>query len=112
MPRLLLGFSLMLFIETSCKDNVTICKSSIIDSSYRYTVDEFEMLCTKIENKKLDIDRLECKFKSVYSTEVKGDYVSYAFILSMSPEAIDTCWGVINYENKTKTVKNCGMFCQ
>ncbi len=61
--KLLLCFSLILCIETSCKENVTVCKSNIVDSNYRYSVDEFKKLCTKIENRKIDIDRLACKFK-------------------------------------------------
>jgi hypothetical protein len=105
-------FSLILCIEISCKDKVTICKSNIVDSTFRYTEEEFEKLCKKIENKILDMDRLECKFKSVYSTEANGGLVNYAFILRMSSQAIDTCWGVINYDTNTKMINNCGVFCQ
>lgn len=112
MPKLLLGFSLILLFATSCRHNVTSCNKNFVDSSYRYTEDEFNKLCARFENKKVDRDKLECKFKGVYSTEARDGFVTYAFVLFMYPETIDTCWGVINYESKTKVVKNCGMFCQ
>ena len=110
--KLLFCFTLILCIETSCKDNVTVCKPAFVDSSYRYSIEEFEKLRAKIEGKKLDVDRLKCKFKSVYSTETSDDFVNYAFVLRMLPETMDTCWGVINYDNKTNVVKKCGVFCQ
>jgi hypothetical protein len=111
--KIIFCFSLILCMETSCRDNVTVCKSNLIDSSYRYSIEEFEKLSSKIENRKLDIVRLKCKFKSVfYTTGASDSTVNFVFVLGMSSGTIDTCWGVINYDTKNQIVNNSGVFCQ
>jgi hypothetical protein len=100
-----------IILLTSC-GNVEHSKVHVIDSSYSYTTQEFETMCNSLKNEKISKAKLICKFKSKFDSASTGDITVFKFILWKYPEAIDTCWGFLQYKEGSKRVEDNGIICQ
>jgi hypothetical protein len=110
--KLLFSFSVFAFLMTSCGCGGDDCSGRQINNDYKYSVQDFEKLCKDIENKKIPAVRLQCMFLGKYDSSTTKDQTTYTFILDKNPEALDTCWGLVNYDVNSQVVKDCGVVCQ
>ena len=83
-----------------------------IDRNYSYTAKDFESLGESLKNKKISKPNLICKFKSKFDSSSAGDIIVFKFTLWKYPEVIDTCWGLIQYKENYREVKDYGIVCQ
>ena len=109
--KLLFCFSVLGYLLSACK-YAEQDYSGQHNSNSVFTVDDFESLCKEIENKNISAVKLHCMFIGKYDSSTANEETVYTFVLDKNPEAIDTCWGVISYDNNSQLVKKCGLFCQ
>jgi hypothetical protein len=83
-----------------------------IDSSFCYSAKDFESFCEGLKNKSMSKLQLTKMFESKFDSTTVGDTTVFKFILCKHPEALDTCWGLIQYKSGLKKVNDYGIVCQ